>query len=209
MARRPRPTPDDPAATPASPSPPQVVSQNAADLEAALYRDHPDRGGLAGEIGKRAPFDLPEEEAFLNMVRTAAELEAGFHKLFKKHGLSQSTYNVLRILRGSGALPGQRGRPTTEIGRDMVVHTPDVTRLIDRLIRLGLVERIACPEDRRVTHVRLTRAGVAKLGELDEPVRALNRSQLGSLSREDLAEISRLMEVARKACAGSMSPDRP
>ncbi|MDX9912260.1 MAG: MarR family transcriptional regulator [Phycisphaerales bacterium] len=208
MARRPRSTHDDPAANPANPSPQRASSPHAADLDAALRRDHPDRGGLADEIGKRAPFDLPEEEAFLNIVRTAAELEAAFHKLFKQHELSQSTYNVLRILRGSGALPGQRGRPTTEIGRDMVVHTPDVTRLIDRLIRLGLVERIACPEDRRVTHVRLTPAGEAKLRELDTPVRALNRSQLGSLSRADLAEISRLMAAARRAGGGLVAENR-
>ena len=165
-------------------------------------RSHPNEGSLATEIGKRGAFDTPEEEAYLNIVRTAAELEGGFRQLFKDHHLSSSTYNVMRILRGSGALPGARGRPSTEIGRDLVVRTPDVTRLVDRLIRLGFAERVACPDDRRVTYVRLTHTGVAKLSELDGPVRELNRAQLGALTRGDLAEINRLMISARRACAG-------
>lgn len=149
--------------------------------------------GLQSEINKARPFDLPEQEAFLGLIRTAGALHADFERLFRSKGISAAAYNVLRILRGSG----DKGRKSLEIGRDMVAQVPDITRLVDRLEEAGFVTRRRCEDDRRVVHVVITRAGLSLLGRLDEPVLALHEGQLGHMSREELRTLIALLEKAR------------
>jgi DNA-binding MarR family transcriptional regulator len=143
---------------------------------------------LAGEIGKQRPFDIPEAEAYLNLVRTHEQLEAGFAALFKAHGVTGPQYNVLRILRGHG-----RRMRTSQIAGDMLTREPDITRLIDRMVERGLVTRERCPEDRRVVWVELAEAGARLLKRLDRPVVELHERQLGHLGERRLRELSRLL----------------
>lgn len=150
---------------------------------------------LQQEVNKKKPFDLPEQEAYLNLIRTAADLDGPLLAVLKPKGLTPSTYNVLRILRGSA--PG--GRHASDIGCDMVVRVPDVTRLVDRLEQRGLVERERSTTDRRVVVVRISAAGLALLKSLDRPVLDVHRAQLGHLNRSELKELNRLLEKARGA----------
>lgn len=152
---------------------------------------------LRRELGKRRPFDHPEEEAYLNVLRTAAVLSAPVEALLRRHGLSAATYNVLRILRGH-RLAGREGVPTQSIGPQMVTLVPDVTRLVDRLVRAGLARRARTPDDRRVVLVRITPKGLDLLARLDGPTSALVRSRLSHLSPADLASLSRLLVKARR-----------
>lgn len=148
---------------------------------------------LQHEIHKREAFDSPEQEAFLNVQRSAAVLGVPFDRLFKSHGLTGASYNVLRILRGAG----ECGRQCHEIGEHMVAHVPDVTRLIDRLEREKLVTRSRCDKDRRVIHVKISKAGLETLSGLDRPLVALHKTQLGHLTRKELAELSRILVKSR------------
>jgi len=150
---------------------------------------------LQHEVGKKSPFDLPEQEAYLNLIRTAAVLEGPLETLLKANGLGSSSYNVLRILAGAGA----SGRTCGEILDDMVVRAPDVTRLVDRLIVAGLAERARDEKDRRLVLVRITGAGRALADRLRERVREVHRQQLGHLSRDDLNALNRLLVAARQA----------
>lgn len=151
-------------------------------------------GGLAGEIGKRNPFAHPEEEAFLNVLRTGVMLAGDFALLFKSHDISEPAYNTLRILRAAG----NEGRACHEIGEHLVARVPDVTRLVDRLEAAGLVMRERSAADRRVVRVRLTPKGLKVVTDLDAPVLELHKRQLGHLSRGELAELSRLLVKARR-----------
>jgi DNA-binding MarR family transcriptional regulator len=153
---------------------------------------------LQRQIGKHDPFESPQQEAYLNLIRTAAALEADFNRLFRDHALSETSYNVLRILRAAGA----KGRTCTEIGRHLVVQRPDITRLVDRLIDEGLTERARSTEDRRVVLVRITRRGRSLVDSLDEPVRDLHARQLGHMSPKQLNQLSRLLELARSQAQG-------
>ena len=148
---------------------------------------------LASEIGKKKPFDQPEAEAFLNIMRSASVLAGPFETLFKEYGLTSAMYNALRILRGSG----ERGRMCHEIRDELVSRVPDVTRLVDRLEKSGYAERVRSTQDRRVIHVHITRKGSDILSKLDEPVLSLHREQMSHMSRKDLAELSRLLVLAR------------
>jgi DNA-binding MarR family transcriptional regulator len=150
---------------------------------------------LKDEIKKRDPFACPEQEAALNLTRTADRLESAFARLFKERGISGSQYNVLRILRGAGT-----ALPCLEIAARMITQLPDITRLVDRLEASGLVERTRTADDRRVVLIRVTEKGLALLAGLDEPLLDLHRRQLGHLSRDELAELNRLLVKARSAC---------
>ena len=149
--------------------------------------------GLAAELHKRKSFDSPEQEAWLNILRTQAVFGSEFFRLFKRHGLSAATYNVLRILRGAG----EQGRSCSEIGEHMVAQVPDVTRLIDRLETAGLVARTRTTEDRRVVMVAITKGGLEVLTRLDQPVLDLHKAQLGHLTTAELRTLSDLLYKAR------------
>jgi DNA-binding MarR family transcriptional regulator len=154
---------------------------------------------LQHELRKKHPFDSAEQEAHLSLLRTTSVLAAPFQRLLKEHDLSEATFNVLRILRG-GAPTADAATPRAchEIGDQMVALVPDVTRLVDRLEKLGLAERARCGNDRRVVHVRITRKGMDVLARLDQPTLDLHRAQLSHMKPEELRELTRLLAKARE-----------
>ena len=150
-------------------------------------------GHLQAQLGQTKPFRSPEEETFLQVLRTASALLAGLTSLLREHDLSQPQYNVLRILRGAG----EAGLPSGEVGVRMVGRDPDVTRVLDRMEPRGLVARTRGTSDRRVVTVRLTPAGRALVDALDAPVAAMHARQLGHLSVDELRALSAMLERAR------------
>ena len=151
---------------------------------------------LARELRKRKPFELLEQEAYLNLVRTSDQLQIHFARLFRVHGITVQQYNILRILRGE-----RRPLPILEIAERMVTVVPGITGLIDRLEEAGLVERKRCDRDRRVIYVEVTSKGLKILDNLDKPVLALHRKLLGHMTRTELKELIRLLEKARSLLA--------
>ena len=110
---------------------------------------------LQNQLKKKHPFEVPQEEVNLNIQRTYGVLMGPVGRLLKAHQLSAPLYNILRILRGAGG----DGLPCSQIGERMVTREPDVTRLVDRLVRAGWVQRKRSEEDRRVVSVALTAIG--------------------------------------------------
>ena len=148
---------------------------------------------LQQELKKKRPFDSPEQEAMLNLVRTSDQFQIHFTRLFRQFALTGSQYNVLRILRGAG-----EPLPILEIAARMVTAVPGITGLIDRLEDAGWVSRVRCKDDRRVIFVDLTDKARTLLARLDEPVLALHKELLGHLSRDEIAQLTRLLEKARQ-----------
>ena len=93
--------------------------------------------GLQAELKQNVPFTSREQEAYLSLLRTADTLQSRVEAKLKEFGLTGTQYNALRILRGAG----QEGIPCSEIGERMITRDPDITRLLDRLQKRGLVER--------------------------------------------------------------------
>jgi len=134
----------------------------------------------------------PEEDAFLDLLRTTDMLSRGMVGILKSEDLSSTQYNVLRILRGA-----PEGLPCGEIANRMITRDPDVTRLLDRLEKRGLISRCRETKDRRTVMARITAEGLKVLARLDEPVLAGHRRQLGHLGRERLKALAELLSVAR------------
>jgi DNA-binding MarR family transcriptional regulator len=150
-------------------------------------------GTLRGEIKQAKPWGSREEEAFLNLLRTADALSRGEAVVLKSANLSPNQYNALRILRGAGP----NGVTCSEIGERLIERDPDVTRLIDRLEQRGLMQRTRDARDRRVYRNAITPAGLELLASLDEPLSAMHKKQMGHLSQEKLATLISLLEEAR------------
>ena len=148
---------------------------------------------LQREIKKKRPFELPEQEAMLNILRTADQLQIRFARLFRSFGLTPQQYNILRILRGEG-----RPLPILEVAARMITVVPGITGLIDRLETADLVDRKRCDHDRRVVYVAIAPQAVKILAQIDEPLRELHRQTLGHMTTEELTALTNLLEKARE-----------
>jgi DNA-binding MarR family transcriptional regulator len=149
---------------------------------------------LRDELRQRRPFQSPEHEAHLNVVRTAAVLTDAMERVVRPSGLSLAQYNVLRILRGAEP----EGLCRNELRDRLVTRMPDVTRLLDRLETSGLVARERSDVDRRLVRTRITPAGLELLAGLDEPVAAEHGRRLGHLSADELRTLSALLTRVRQ-----------
>ena len=152
-------------------------------------------GRIQAEIQQKRPFRLVEEEAFLNIERTADLLMQRFLDLIRPHDLTPAQYNVLRILRGAG----EGGLNCKDIGARLVTRDPDITRLLDRLERRRLISRDRSPEDRRFVTIRITSEGLDLLSALDKPVHDLHIRTLRHLGRERLEATIAALEDIRQA----------
>lgn len=149
------------------------------------------------EILQEPAFSSTEEEAFLNLVRSSDCLQRAFQHTIRGWGLTATQYNVLRILRG--AHPGALA--CAAIGERMIAAEPDITRLLARLKRLKLIRQHRDRRDRRVVLTAITDTGLGLLRTMDPAVHGAPKQMLGHMRRVDLAELIRLLEVARQHCA--------
>ena len=151
-------------------------------------------GRILDEIKQTRPIPTLEEEAYLNVQRTANVLLQGLTEVLRRHDLTPTQYNVLRILRGAG----DKGLTAGEVGDRMITRDPDVTRLLDRLETRGLAERSRCTEDRRVVWTRITEGGLAAIAPLDDEIARMHLAQLGHLGRDRLGTLIDLLETVRE-----------
>ena len=139
-------------------------------------------------------FDSPEQEAFLSLWRTYDRLRALEDELFGKYDLTAQQYNALRLLRAHHPGP----LPTLALASKLVSRAPDITRMLDKLERRGLVRRDRLADNRRVVQVAITPVGIDLLKELARQVRDCNRRQLGHLAPDDLQRLLSLLKEARR-----------
>lgn len=149
---------------------------------------------LKREIAQERPFFSVEEEALLNLMRTSDLMHRAFHLKTRDRGITSTQYNVLRILRG--AQPS--GLPCRAIGDRMITAEPDITRLLGRLKKLKLICQRRDRQDRRVVWTQISDAGLDLLRAMDPAIERAPIELLGHMSRADLAELIRLLELARR-----------
>lgn len=148
---------------------------------------------LQEELKQSVPFASPEIEAYVSLMRTLGLLAQPVNDLFKDHGLTQTLYNLMRIIRGGP----EEGVPCSIISERLVTRVPDVTRLVDRAVEAGLVVRNRPETDRRVVLLTLTDQGRALLAALQAPLEQLHQRQMGVLSRAELDTLITLLARLR------------
>ncbi len=152
-------------------------------------------GRLARDVKQSKPFSSRSLEAYLNLLRTTDRLSRSASELLKPHELSETPYNILRILRGAG----EEGLPCGEIAARLLTVDPDVTRLLDRLERRELVARSRGTRDRRVVQVRITATGLALLDaiDLDRQLLEAHRPHFSRLTAAQIDTLIDLLELLR------------
>lgn len=150
---------------------------------------------LRSEIKQTKPFSSLEEETAVALARTSDQLARRFDALLKQYGVTGTQYNVLRILRGAG----KAGLPCSELGERMISRDPDITRLLDRMERAGLCNRVRDQKDRRVILVKICDKGLKTVNQLDEPITELNRAMLGHMGKGRLRSLLDLLDAVRNA----------
>jgi DNA-binding MarR family transcriptional regulator len=162
--------------------------------------------GLKREIAQERPFSSMEEEAVLNLLRTADCLNRNFQHRTREWGVTGTQYNVLRILRGAAP----QGLTCSAIGNRMIASDPDITRLLARLKSLKLVRQQRDRRDRRVVWTQISDAGEELLRQMDPLILEMPKQLLGHLTEIELIELVRLAELARAKCGdahGAVSCD--
>lgn len=131
-----------------------------------------------------------ENRIFVALLQSADALAQEAEQLLKGTGLTGAQYNVLRILRGAAP----QGLACREIGDRMISHDPDMTRLLDRMEKRGLITRERQTDDRRVVKTRVTARGLDLLRTLDQPVRELHKRQFRHISPARLKTLAKLLQ---------------
>ncbi|HKU60133.1 MAG TPA: MarR family transcriptional regulator [Gemmatimonadales bacterium] len=142
-------------------------------------------------IQQQRAFQSVASEAVISLAVAADHLDQVTEAVCQRHGLTADQYNVLRILRG--VYPG--GHPRCEIARRMIHRSPDVTRMLDRLCRQGIVARARNPEDRRESVATITRAGLALLERVTPDLEQAHAELTATLSEPELRRLSRLCDA--------------
>lgn len=145
-------------------------------------------------IRQRKPFDSLQTEVLLTMLRTMDLVLERSHRPICDRGVTSAQYNVLRTLRGAGAT----GLHTYEVAERLVTRAPNITRLVDKLERKGLLDRRRSDEDRRVVQLHITDAGLDLLAELDAPVAESTKHALEGLDEAGLRDLRDRLNLVRQ-----------
>jgi len=136
-------------------------------------------------------FQSLAAEAVISLLVAADHVDQAVAPVWEQHGITADQYNVLRILRGAHP----EGHPRCEVARRMIHRAPDVTRMLDRLVRQGLVRRRRSAADRRESIATITDAGLALLARIDPDVNALHTTLTRALGERELRELVRLCDA--------------
>lgn len=142
---------------------------------------------ISKEINSRFPNN--KVKALLNIIYTANWINNQQITFFKPFGISPQQFNILRILRRT-----EEPLKVNTIKEGMIERAPNATRLMDKLCVKQLIERIACPDDRRVVHIKITKKG---LSLLDKISKQMHLDFLKNLNEKEASQLSDLLDKIR------------
>jgi len=144
-----------------------------------------------GDISKDINSSFPNNKvkALLNIIYTSNWINSHQNAFFKPFGISPQQFNILRILRGA-----DEPLKVQTIKERMVERAPNATRLMDKLCAKNLIERISCPDDRRVVHINITKIGLSLLENISKEMKD---DYLQNLTEEEAGLLSDLLDKIR------------
>ena len=149
------------------------------------------KGIIASRL-KQKSFSSQEQEIFIGLLMAAARVVEPWEQFIKANaGLTNNQYNVLRILRGSHP----ERLTCSDVGERMIARDPDITRLVDRLVKRGLVKRSRSSQDRRVVEVGITSKGLELVHGLDVHIERMPKALLGHLGVKRSKQLRDLLEA--------------
>lgn len=143
----------------------------------------------------KSKFSDPYSKFWINLLFTSSWASAQQVEIFKPYNLSPQQFNILRILRGFGDW-----MMIHDIKSRMLDKSPNMTRLVDKLIDKNLIKRRRCNKDRRVIYAQITNLGLSLLDKIDseKSPRMLFESLKGILSKNEAEQFSLLLDKIRE-----------
>ncbi len=140
----------------------------------------------------KSRFDSEQHKALLNVMFTANWMRTRLAEVYRPFGVSTQQYNILRILRGA-----KQRMKMHSVKERMIDRAPNATRLTDKLIAKGLVQRERCEEDRRVVYVSISDKGLELLAQVDISSKALHHELASGLSEADALHLNSTLDAWR------------
>ena len=120
-------------------------------------------------------------------------------ELLAAHGMTARDYEVLLYL----SQAEHQRLPMSALAESTMLTRSGITRLVDGLVSAGLIERVSCPSDARVSYARLTEAGYEKLRQAGcTQVASIQRLFLEHYAPEEIAQLAALLSRLPGACPG-------
>jgi DNA-binding MarR family transcriptional regulator len=144
----------------------------------------------------QAKFTSEQQKVIINLSITSNVVAAYQQQFMDRFDLTMPQFNILRILRGA------KGPINVNTVKDrMIERSPNTTRLMDKLIDKGLIERIRCEQDRRVVYVNINELGQDLLSQIDRTPEFSNITK-PIISDEDATQLSDLLDKLRETYEG-------
>lgn len=131
------------------------------------------------------------QKAAINLIFSSNWLNEKIKYLLESEDITQQQYNILRILKGC-----QQPLSTLQIRSRMLDRMSDTSRIVERMLKKGLVEKRTCPSDKRLVDVSISHKGLELLEKLENKNAALD-SILQSLSESEAITLNRLLDKMR------------
>jgi len=141
----------------------------------------------------KSKFRNEHHKLAVNILYTHSWLDTFLSDQFKEYGLTSQQFNILRILRGQHPNIASIGL----LKDRMLEKIPDVSRLVDRLVNKGFIDRKPCKDDRRKVEVTITKKGLKLLSDIDKANDKFD-AFLQGVNKKEAVELNRLLDKLRK-----------
>lgn len=149
--------------------------------------------GLKEEI-KQSKFSSKQQEALLNVLYTGNWVRDSHSEFFKPYGIRYQHYNVLRIIKGSHPKPMCPG----DIKNVMLDKSPDLTRLIDKMVNFGYLSREHCKENRRMVLISITDKGIDFVDDVNEALRGHLGAMEDKITEDEAQALNDILNKLRQ-----------
>lgn len=151
--------------------------------------------GLKEELHLNKSFACPEHEAILNVYLTGAQIRKWGSEFLRRFALTDVQFNLLMILKYQGQTEDLSQARLSEM---MLVNRANITGLVDRLEKAGLVKRAGDPKDRRTNRIVLTAKGKVLIDRVDPLYGKEMQRITKELSGQEIAQLIRICGKIRK-----------
>lgn len=150
---------------------------------------------IARELNLGREIETIEHECILNIVFTGTLISRVAYKYFIRQNITDVQFNVLMELKYAGA----HRLSQIELSKRLVVNKADMTGIIDRMEKTGLVRRVPHPQDRRVKLVVMTKKGTRVVERLEPGYMQAVSNLMSVFSRKEMKEMIKDLETIRKS----------
>ena len=140
---------------------------------------------------QQAKFRNEHHKASVNLIYTSNWLMEKHKHLFDNADITPQQFNILRILRGAGV-----PLSTLQIRQRMLDKMSDTSRIVDRLVKKELVQKVVCKTDRRLVDVTISEKGLSLLEKMDSCNDEMDAS-VGNLTEEEATTLNQLLDKLR------------